>query len=51
MIYQESVNLHTVEVRISVHHHLDAGMDYGRPMKLLIIKIPNFWAWADNLGR
>ena len=22
--------------------------DYGRPMKPFFIKIPNFWAWADN---
>jgi hypothetical protein len=24
--------------------------DYGRPMKPFS-KIPNFWAWADKLGR
>ena len=24
---------------------------YERPMKPFFIKIPNFWAWADNLGR
>ena len=26
-------------------------MDYGHPMKPFFIKIPNFWAWADNLSR
>ena len=25
--------------------------DYGRPTKPFFIEIPNFWAWADNLGR
>ena len=25
--------------------------DYGRPKKPFFIEIPNFWAWADNLGR
>ena len=25
--------------------------DYERPMKPFFIKIPNFWAWADKLGR
>ena len=25
--------------------------DYGRPMKRFFIEIPNFWAWADKLGR
>ena len=25
--------------------------DYGRPMKPFFIEIPNFLAWADNLGR
>ena len=25
--------------------------DYGRPLKPFFKKIPNFWAWADNLGR
>ena len=25
--------------------------DYGRPMKRFFIKIPNFGAWVDNLGR
>ena len=25
--------------------------NYGRPMKPFFIKIPNFWAWTDNLGR
>ena len=25
--------------------------DYGRPMKPFFIKIRNFWAWADKLGR
>ena len=25
--------------------------DYGRPIKPFFIKVPNFWAWADNLGR
>ena len=25
--------------------------DYGRSMKSFFIEIPNFWAWADNLGR
>ena len=28
-----------------------AVADYGRPMKPFFIEIPNFWAWADNLGR
>ena len=26
-------------------------VDYGHPMKPFFIKITNFWAWADNLGR
>ena len=25
--------------------------DYGHPMKPFFIEIPNFWAWADNLGK
>ena len=25
--------------------------DYGCPMKQFFIGIPNFWAWADKLGR
>ena len=28
-----------------------AYTDYGRPMKPFFIENPNFWAWADNLGR
>ena len=27
------------------------GTDYGLPMKHFFIKIQNFWAWADKLGR
>jgi hypothetical protein len=23
-------------------------MDYGRPMKPVFIKIPNFWGWTDK---
>ena len=25
--------------------------DYGCPMEPFFIEIPNFWTWADNLGR
>ena len=25
--------------------------DYGRQIKPFFIEIPNFWAWADNLGK
>ena len=25
--------------------------DYERPMQLFFIEIPNFWTWADNMGR
>ena len=25
-----------------------SGTDYGCPMKPFFIKIPNFWAWADE---
>ena len=25
--------------------------DYGHTMKHFFIEIPNFWAWADNLGQ
>ena len=25
--------------------------NYGHPMKPFFIKIPNFWAWAGNLGK
>ena len=32
-------------------HSLDMTTDYGRSMKPFFIKISNFWAWADNLGR
>ena len=28
-----------------------SSTDYGRPMKPFFIEIPNFRAWADNLGR
>ena len=27
------------------------GTDYGCPLKPFLNKIPNFWAWADNLDR
>ena len=27
------------------------GTDYGRTMNPFFIEIPNFWAWANNLGR
>ena len=30
---------------------IDATTDYGRLLKPFFIKIPNFWAWANNLGR
>ena len=29
----------------------DGNIDYELPMKPFFIEIPNFWAWADNLGR
>ena len=29
----------------------DGNIDYRRPMKPFFIEIPNFWAWAQNLGR
>ena len=25
--------------------------DYGRPMKTFFIEVPNFWVWADKLGK
>ena len=25
--------------------------DNGRPMKPFCIEVPNFWAWAEKLGR
>jgi hypothetical protein len=38
-----------------VLHHIiekkDLLYDFERPMKPFFIKIPNFWAWSDNLGR
>ena len=30
---------------------ISKNTDYGHPVKHFFIKIPNFWAWADNLGR
>ena len=38
--------------QVVVAHCSDIGLgtDYGRPIKPFFNEIPNFWAWADNLG-
>ena len=58
------IHLHTTFFLVFCHCHfvlcylllpklptnvLSVNTDYGRPMKPFFIKIPNFWAWADNL--
>ena len=50
MIYNKVIIILTNGLRFG-SEAVNVSTDYGRSMKPFFIKIPNFWAWTDNLGR